>query len=132
MEVCGASLFQALDRYQRYQGRGLCCPGAVSIGLVTSFEEFLKKRGDRAGRPHISVRNIWETNVLDDSFDSPASEYATSEGGWSEEMRKNRQTEPRYRRWAVDLVAKRGEVRVSTLVNGGAEVHECSTSATEK
>ena len=107
-------------------------PGGRVDGLVTSFKEFLKKRGDRAGRPHISVRNIWETNVLDDSFDSPASEYATSEGGWSEEMRKNRQTEPRYRRWAVDLVAKRGEVRVSTLVNGGAEVHECSTSATEK
>ena len=60
-----------------------------------------------------------ETNVLP--------ENVISHSEWSEAQRKNALTEPDFRKWCLDLVAEREQVPLSTIINGGAEVHDCST-----
>ena len=94
------------------------------MGILTSFKRVLRVRG-AAGRGPV-YEYVSERRDQDQDAMAPSSEYPSSEPEWSEQIRKNERTEQYFREWCLELVAERGEVPLTTILNGGAEVHGCS------
>ena len=100
------------------------------MGLLTPFNEFLRKRRSGPDRPfHKRVSDVMDAEP---DFTPQTDEYATTEADWSEEMRKNRRIKHDFEKWCLDLVEKRGEVPMSTIIKGGAWIFDCSLTTTRR
>ena len=100
------------------------------MGLLTPFHEFFRRRRNGPDRP-LYKREGGGSDVLHD-FTPSTDEHVESEAEWSEETRKNRRIKHPFQKWCLDLVGERGEVPMSTIIDGGAWVFDCSTSTTTK